>query len=69
MHPDEQTPQSQELALAQEAQAQLQHLQQTLAQAQERAVEFVKKNPGLCLVGGLALGYLLGRVARSRWLR
>lgn len=51
-----------------QAQEKLEQAQAALAQAQEQALDFVRKNPVPCLVGGLVAGYLLGRFARSRWL-
>ncbi len=47
----------------------LEQAQIALARAQEQTLDFVRKNPIPCVVGGLVAGYLLGRVARSRWLR
>jgi hypothetical protein len=57
-----------EAALSRPEQARLQQAQEALAQAQQRALGFVRQNPIPCLVGGLVAGYLLGRLARSRWL-
>ena len=34
----------------------------------EQAVTFIKDNPGLCIVGAVATGYLVGRLASKRWL-
>ena len=30
------------------------------------AVAFIKENPGKCLVGAVALGYLIGKIASRR---
>jgi len=30
------------------------------------AVSFIKENPGKCLVGAIALGYLVGKIASRR---
>ena len=30
------------------------------------AVSFIKENPGKCLVGAIALGYLIGKIASRR---
>ena len=30
------------------------------------AVSFIKENPGKCLVGAVALGYLIGKIASRR---
>jgi hypothetical protein len=51
-----------------QAQEKLEQAQAALAQAQEKALGFIRENPVPCLVGGLVAGYLLGRLARSRWL-
>lgn len=29
-----------------------------------RAVSFIKENPGKCLLGAVAAGYIIGRIAR-----
>ncbi len=29
-----------------------------------QAITYIKENPGKCLLGALALGYLVGRIAR-----
>ncbi len=34
----------------------------------ERAVDFVRDNPGLCIVGAVATGFIIGRLASRRWL-
>lgn len=39
-----------------------------LTDANERAAGFVRQHPVPCLVGALALGYLVGRAAARRWL-
>jgi hypothetical protein len=30
----------------------------------EQAITYIKANPGKCLLGAIALGYLVGRIAR-----
>ena len=35
----------------------------------EQAVHFIRENPAICIVGALAAGYLVGRLASRRWLR
>jgi len=30
------------------------------------AIEFIKENPGKCLVGAIAFGYLVGKIASRR---
>lgn len=34
----------------------------------EQAADFVRDNPAVCIVGALAAGYLVGRLASRRWL-
>ena len=35
-----------------------------MSDVNERVTSFIKENPGKCLLGALALGYLIARVAR-----
>lgn len=35
-----------------------------LATVNERATAYVKENPGKCLLGALALGFVVGKIAR-----
>lgn len=34
----------------------------------ERAVDFIRENPALAIVGAVAAGYIIGRLASRRWL-
>ena len=34
----------------------------------ERAADFIRDNPGVCIVGAVAAGYIVGRLASRRWL-
>lgn len=34
----------------------------------ERAADFIRENPAICIVGAAATGYLIGRLASRRWL-
>ena len=34
----------------------------------DTAVAFIKENPGLCIVGAVAAGFIIGRLASRRWL-
>ena len=34
----------------------------------ERANDFIRNNPAVCIVGALAAGYVVGRLASRRWL-
>jgi hypothetical protein len=51
-------------------QAQLQPLNQKLAEARDgldhlnsRALAFIKERPGTCLLGAIAIGFIIGRLA------
>lgn len=61
-----------------EAAERLQHQYQELNQAydttrarldnlNDQAVDFIRENPGVCIVGAVALGYFVGRLAARRW--
>lgn len=39
-----------------------------LEEFNERAADFIRENPGICIVGAVAAGYLVGRLASRRWL-
>ncbi|RAL24987.1 hypothetical protein DL240_01895 [Lujinxingia litoralis] len=41
---------------------------QRLQEFNDQAVDFIRTNPGLSIVGALAAGYLIGRLASRRWL-
>lgn len=43
-------------------------LREQLQEYNERATEFIRENPALCLAGAVAAGFLLGKLARHRWL-
>lgn len=48
-----------------------QHVVQTREQLQqfnEQAVTFIRQNPGWCILGAVAVGYVVGRMASKRWL-
>ncbi len=48
-----------------------QHVAQTREQLQhfnEQAVTFIRQNPGWCILGAVAVGYVVGRMASKRWL-
>ncbi|AWV87959.1 DUF883 family protein [Bradymonas sediminis] len=34
----------------------------------DQAVEFIRENPALCVAGAIGVGYLLGKLAKKRWL-
>ena len=37
-----------------------------IGQFNTRAVAFIKENPGTCLIGALAFGFVVGRIAARR---
>lgn len=44
----------------------LEEAQQQLAQMNEKVKKFVRENPGTCLLGAAALGFLVGKWASRR---
>lgn len=34
----------------------------------EQATAFIRQNPGICIAGAAAAGYVIGRLAARRWL-
>lgn len=38
-----------------------------LDELNDRAVAFIRENPGVCLIGATAFGYTVGRLAVRRW--
>lgn len=34
----------------------------------DTAVDFIRENPALCLAGAVGVGYLVGKLAKRRWL-
>ena len=45
---------------------QLEQARQNLADLNTRVVAFVKERPGTCLLGALAFGYVVGKIASRR---
>lgn len=35
----------------------------------DKAVEFIRQNPAMCLAGAVGVGFVLGKLASRRWLR
>ena len=46
----------------------LEHAQELLLEANARVLDFVKEHPVPCLIGAVAVGYVVGRAAAKRWL-
>ena len=45
---------------------QLDEARRNLEDLNTRAVSFIRANPGTCLLGAVALGFLVGRIASRR---
>ena len=45
---------------------QLEQARETLSNFNSRAKAFIRERPGTCLLGALAIGYLVGRLASRR---
>lgn len=43
---------------------QLEEARQRLSETNDRVVTYIKANPGACLLGAAAAGYIIGRIAR-----
>jgi len=42
---------------------QIREAKRRIAAFNEEAIEFIKANPGKCLLGALAAGYIIGKIA------
>lgn len=49
-----------------EPSAPIEEAKQRLRALNERAQTYIKEHPGACLMGALALGYIVARIARRR---
>jgi ElaB/YqjD/DUF883 family membrane-anchored ribosome-binding protein len=45
---------------------QVEEARRRLSTMNDSAVEYIKENPGKCLVGAIAVGYLIGKIASRR---
>ncbi len=45
---------------------QIDEARRNLADLNTRTIAFIRANPGTCLVGAVALGFLIGRIASRR---
>jgi ElaB/YqjD/DUF883 family membrane-anchored ribosome-binding protein len=43
---------------------QIDEAKKRLSSLNDKAIDYIKENPGTCLVGAVALGYLVGKIAR-----
>ena len=42
----------------------LEHARKRIESMNERATTYIKENPGKCILGAVALGYLIAKIAR-----
>jgi ElaB/YqjD/DUF883 family membrane-anchored ribosome-binding protein len=52
--------------LGERVRPQIENAKQRLSSLNDSATEYIKENPGKCLVGALAIGYLIGKIASRR---
>jgi ElaB/YqjD/DUF883 family membrane-anchored ribosome-binding protein len=43
---------------------QIEEAKKKVSDLNDRAVDYIKENPGKCLLGAIAAGYIIGRIAR-----
>jgi ElaB/YqjD/DUF883 family membrane-anchored ribosome-binding protein len=43
---------------------QIEDAKRRLSSLNDKVIDFIKENPGTCLVGAVALGFLIGKIAR-----
>jgi hypothetical protein len=43
---------------------QIEDAKRRLTSLNDKAIDYIKENPGTCLVGAVALGFLIGKIAR-----
>ncbi|MDQ3264687.1 MAG: hypothetical protein M3Y59_13635 [Myxococcota bacterium] len=46
---------------------QLEEARENLIDLNQRAIAFIKERPGTCLLGALAFGFIVGKLASRRW--
>lgn len=65
---DVQNPQLQERARELQARVgpQIEQARQNLSDLNQRVVTFIRQNPGTCLLGALAFGFIVGKIASRR---
>jgi ElaB/YqjD/DUF883 family membrane-anchored ribosome-binding protein len=44
---------------------QIEEAKRRLSSLDETVTDYIKENPGKCLIGALAVGYLIGKIARK----
>jgi len=46
---------------------QIEEARRNLTDLNQRAITFIKERPGTCLLGALAFGFIVGKLASRRW--
>ena len=52
--------------LGERVRPQIENAKQRLSSMNDSMTDYIKANPGKCLVGALAVGYLIGKIASRR---
>lgn len=52
--------------LAERVGPQIDQARENLTQMNHRAITFIRQNPGTCLLGALAFGFIVGKIASRR---
>jgi hypothetical protein len=52
--------------LAERMGPQVEQARQNLTELNNRAITFIRQNPGTCLIGALAFGFIVGKIASRR---
>jgi len=52
--------------LGERVRPQIENAKQRLSTLNDSMTDYIKENPGKCLVGALAVGYLIGKIASRR---
>ena len=50
--------------LGERVRPQIEDAKKRLSSLNDKAIDYIKENPGTCLVGAVALGFLIGKIAR-----
>jgi ElaB/YqjD/DUF883 family membrane-anchored ribosome-binding protein len=52
--------------LGERVRPQIENAKRRLSSMNDSMTEYIKENPGKCLVGAVAIGYLIGKIASRR---
>ena len=52
--------------LGERVRPQIENAKRRLSSLNDSMTDYIKENPGKCLVGALAIGYLIGKIASRR---